>query len=215
MNAFHNVVVLSILSLLCLLPILTVSTARSTTGPPAEFFPIPKPRHSQGAWIPRSQGREASALSSTFSTGSLRKRTPPDFNYSSVRMRLISFTYAGLLTPVVSAAKALEIFYSSIALKAAGPWQAEPQSDTIAIEDGPFRLTLASIGDTIPWDIVKTMAERLWQCASLGFTDMFDAMYMDDSGQVALTISLRLVEGSSSSSDTDFRDGSVPSVISP
>lgn len=217
MNAFHNILALLLFSLVCLLPILTVSTARSTTGPPADYFPIPKPRNLQGAWIPRSHGREASALSSRFSTDSLRQRTPPGFTPTVVRMRMIKFTRAGLITPVVTAAKALEDFYSSIAIRAAGVWQTEPQSDSLSIEDGPFRLTFASIGDTIPWDVVKNMADRLWHCAALGFSDLFDAIYMDDTGQVAVSISLRLTDGSSSSSDTgsQFREGSVPSVISP
>ena len=75
----------------------------------------------------------------------------------------------------------------------------------------------SSTGDSIPWDFVKTLAERLWRCASLGFTDTFDAIYMDDLGQVAVSVSLRLTDGSSSSSDSDFqlREGSVPSVTSP
>ena len=73
------------------------------------------------------------------------------------------------------------------------------------------------MGDPIPWDFVKTLADRLWHCASLGFTNLFDAIYMDDLGQVAVSISLRLTDGSSSSSDTEFqlREGSVPSVTSP
>ena len=72
----------------------------------------------------------------------------------------------------------------------------------------------SSMGDSIPWDVVKMLAERLWYCASLGFTNLFDAVYMDDLGQVALSLSLRLTDASSSSSDTEFqlREGSVPSV---
>lgn len=215
MSAIHKVVGLFLLSLLCVAPILTISAARSRTGPPAELFPLPRSRHLQGAWIPRSHGRQASVLASISRTGSLRKRTPPGSNNPSVTMRMISLTYAGLILPVDSAARALEDFYSSIALKAAGVWQSSPPSYNLAIEDGPFRLTFASMGDTIPWDNVKLLADRLWQCASLGLTNTFDAMYMDDAGQIAVSVSLRLIEGSSSSSGTDFREGSVPSVVSP
>ena len=59
------------------------------------------------------------------------------------------------------------------------------------------------------------MADKLWECACLGLTDLFDAVFMDDDGQVGVSISLRLSDGSSSSSGTDFREGSVPSVTSP
>ena len=132
-----------------------------------------------------------------------------------IKMKMITFTRVGLLTPVAAAARALEDFYSSIAIKAAGVWQAEPQTDNFSIEEGSLRLTFSCIGDTIPWNFVKAMADKLWECACLGLTDLFDAVFMDDDGQVGVSISLRLSDGSSSSSGTDFREGSVPSVTSP
>lgn len=71
-----------------------------------------------------------------------------------------------------------------------------------------------SIGDTIPWSFVKQIADRLWECAALGMTDLFDVAYIDDVGEIAVSVSLRLAD-SSSSSGTEFREGSVPSVTSP
>lgn len=213
MNAFYNKLALSLFSLICLLSIVPVSTARSITEPSVGLPPAPG---LQNAWTPRSLKWETPALS-RFRTGPLGRRTPPGLAYPVIKMKMMTYTTVGLITPVISAARALEDFYSSIAIKAAGVWQAEPRTDHFSIEDGPFRLTFSSMGDSIPWDFVQTFAERLWRCASLGLTNVFDAMFMDDLGQAAVSISLRLIDGSSSSSDTVFqmREGSVPSVTSP
>lgn len=146
----------------------------------------------------------------------MEKRTPPGYDPTKIRMNMMTFTRVGLITPIVSAARALEEFYSSIAIRAAGAWTAEPVSENFSIQEGNFRLTFSSIGDPIPWTFVKDMAEKLWESACLGMADLFDVMYMDDAGQIAVSISLRLADGaSSSSSGTDFREGSVPSVTSP
>ena len=128
---------------------------------------------------------------------------------------MLTYTTVGLITPVTSAAKALEEFYSSIAIKAGGAWQTQPQTDNFSIDEGNFRLAFSCMGDTIPWDFVKTIAERLWESACLGLANLFDVIYMDDSGRIAVSVSLRLAEGGSSSSGTDYREGSVPSVTSP
>ena len=128
---------------------------------------------------------------------------------------MLAFTTTGLIAPIASAARALEEFYSSIAINAAGPWQANPRSKSFSIQQGSFQLALRSTGDAIPWDFVKTIAERLWECACLGMTDLFEAMYMDDAGQVAVTVALRLADDGSSSSDTFYREGSVETVTSP
>lgn len=128
---------------------------------------------------------------------------------------MMSFTTVSLLMPVATAARALEAFYSAIAIKAAGLWAAEPQLENFSIQEGEFRLTFSSIGDSIPWTLVKEIAERLWQCACLGMAQLFDVMYMDDAGSVAVSISLRLVDDSSSSSGSQYREGSVPSITSP
>ena len=60
---------------------------------------------------------------------------------------------------------------------------------------------------------MREMAETLWEAAARGFTDLFDATYADNAGKVMVMVSLRLVDPtSSSSSGTDWREGSVPSV---
>ena len=128
---------------------------------------------------------------------------------------MLTLTKIGLIAPIASAARALEDFYSSIALQAAGPWQAEPRSENFSIQEGSFQLSFRSTGDTIPWDFVKEMAERLWECACLGLTHLFDAMYIDEVGQVVVSISLRLADESSSSSGGYYREGSIESVTSP
>ena len=132
-------------------------------------------------------------------------------------MKMFKYTALGSILPIVSAARALEEFYSSIVERAAGPWQLVPQTEFFSIQEGNFSLMFASMGDTIPWDFVKDLAEKLLLSARLGMANMFDVLYMDDTGQIAVNIALRLVDesGSFSSSGSDYREGSVPSVVSP
>ena len=151
-----------------------------------------------------------------------RKRTPPGSTSPSVfRLKLITYQTLGLITPIAGAARALEEFYSSIAVKAAGVWQGEPRQYEFAILQGDFRLSFKSLGDAIPWSFVQEMAERGWECASRGLTDVFEVIYMDEAAQIAVSVSLGLVDGSStgsgsgSGSGSDYREGSVPSVTSP
>lgn len=216
MNTFHNTLALFLFPLICLLPLITLSTARPSVKPPSGFFPISQPAQSQSVWTPRSHGRDTRALSSMVRASLSEKRTPPGFDSPvTVKIKMMTYTTVGLITPVASAARALEDFYSSIAIKAGGVWQTEPTTDNFSIEEGNFRLGFSAIGDTIPWSFVKAMAERLWETACLGLTDLFDIIYMDDAGQIAVSVSLRLADGGSSSSGTDYREGSVPSVTSP
>ena len=218
MNTFHNALVLFLFSLTSLLPAVPFSTARPTVEPPRGSLSIPQSPEFQGLWThhTRGRGRNSRVPFATIRATSMEKRTPPGYNPSTVKMNMMTFTRVGFITPIVSAARALEDFYSSIAIRAAGAWAEEPVSENFSIQEGNFRLTFSSIGDPIPWNFVKDMAEKLWECACLGMADLFDVMYMDDAGQVAVSISLRLADGaSSSSSGTDFREGSVPSVTSP
>ena len=82
-------------------------------------------------------------------------------------------------------------------------------------------LEFKCIGDSIPWSFVKEMADRLWEIACLGATDLFEAVYQDGAGKIAVAVSLKLLEGDSSSASVDsefsasYREGSVPSVGSP
>lgn len=215
MNKFLDALHLFLFSLTCLIPLVAHSTARPTIVPTSGFFPTPKTPQLQGVWNPRSPTRNTRMLSPRVEANVFEKRTPPGFTSPAVvKMKMITYQTVGMITPIASAAKALEDFYSSIAVKAAGAWEAEPTTDNFAIEEGGFRLAFTSMGDTIPWSFVKTFADRLWESACLGLTSLFDVMYMDDAGQVAVSISLRLIEGSSSDS-TEYREGSVPSVTSP
>ena len=74
------------------------------------------------------------------------------------------------------------------------------------------------MGDVIPWNFVTDLANLLWECACMGLTDLFEAIYTDEGQSVAVSVALRLVEGDGSSGSgssgftADYREGSVPSV---
>ena len=130
---------------------------------------------------------------------------------------MFHFQKIGLLTPVVSAAKAMEGFYHSVASKAAGEWQATPNLAQVVIQEGRLQLSFLCTGDTIPWNFVKNTALRLYEAATLGFTDLFEAIYMDEAGSVVVTVAVKVTDALSSSggSTSDYREGSVPSVSFP
>lgn len=147
----------------------------------------------------------------------IEQRTYPRLSSAKVQMRMVTFETVVAMAPVTNAAKFLESFYSSIAINAAGAWQALPQRDSFRIIEGPFALSFTCLGDTIPWSFVKDMADRLWECTCLGMSQLFDAVFVTDARDIAVAVSLTLMEGdgSSQSSGTEYREGSVPSVGSP
>ena len=132
-------------------------------------------------------------------------------------MSLVKFTKMGLLTPVVAAAQAMTNFYYSVALRAAGEWASVPESDRLVIQEGQLQLSFRSTGDAVPWHFVKQIALILYEAATLGLTDLFDAIYVDQGGTVAVTVSMKIADAltSSDGSTQDYREGSVPSVSFP
>lgn len=214
---FHDISAFFLFSLVCSVPFIGISTARPNVDSSDGIPQFSQPVRTQGVRTPRSHGRNTRALPARVGTSSFQKRMDPSSNLGIITLKRLKFQSLGMILPVTTAARVLEDFYSSIALKAAGDWQALPRRYDINIQEGHFSLTLASIGDAIPWDFVKALANQLWECAALGIAELFDLVYMNDAGNVAVSISLRLLdgEGSSSDSNTNFREGSVPSVGSP
>lgn len=120
----------------------------------------------------------------------------------------------------------LENLFMSVATQAdpqRGEWAKQVPTNELNIKYGMLRLSFRCIGDTIPWTFVKGFAENLWEAAALGLADLFETVYQDPSGRVAVQISLTLANeaveavgsGSGSGSDQDFwREGSWDSVQS-
>ena len=219
MHRYHNVLTLLLYPLICLPLLATLSTTNPIIHPPGASFPISQSPSLQSKWNPRSPGRTDLPLSGV-KLDLLEKRVPPVPLFNDphpARLSLFHFSKVGLVTPVVAAAKAMEGFYYSVAAKAAGEWQARPFLDRVVIQEGRLQLSFLCTGDTIPWDFVKSTAMRLYEAAALGLTDLFEAVYMDDAGTVAVTVSLKITDALSSSggSTSDYREGSVPSVSFP
>lgn len=145
-----------------------------------------------------------------------QKRTGPGLNVRNLKMKMIAFRSFGVIIPIANAARALEEFYAGISNQAATEWAHTPQEDSLLIKEGAFQLSLFSFGDTIPWTFVKDLAHRLWESARLGLADVFEALYMEETQNIGVQITLRVVEGSSSSDSAwDYREGSVESITSP
>lgn len=131
------------------------------------------------------------------------------------KVHMVKFTKFDLITPVAVAARALEDFYAGIAKNAGSVWAPYPWMNQFAVEEGNFRLNFKCVGDTIPWTFVKGVAERLWEAACLGATDIFEAIYMDDTQRIGVRIWLELLDDSSQGSNGAGREPSPDSVTSP
>ena len=122
------------------------------------------------------------------------------------------------MTPITQAAKLLEGFFSSIAINAdpnGGKWSTLPQESVFAIQEGRFGLAFDFIGDTIPWSFVKEFADRMGEAALLGFPHLFETVFRNAAGTIAVKITLSLIEDSAgSNSPHDWREGNVPSMNS-
>ncbi|CAF9938607.1 MAG: hypothetical protein HETSPECPRED_001127 [Heterodermia speciosa] len=145
------------------------------------------------------------------------KRMMPGITPIVRQLKLNMFHFVSIrpIVPIHKAALFLEDFYAQVALSAGGVWSQSPRRYNFAIREGNFELTFRSLGDSIPWEVVKDLAERLWECAVMGLTDLFEAAYSDETGKIALKVTMSIVDASLSSSDDDFREGSVPSVNGP
>lgn len=220
MSTSRRISALFFLSAICFLSLIGVSTPRPTVEPPlSQLQWITQPRQMQGLWTPHSHGQDKEAPPLRVGASMSEKRTIPNHNHNHrlVAMKIIGFQSMGIIYPIASAAKVLEDFYSSIAIKASTVWQTEPRRDFLTMDQGPFRLTITSIGDTVSWEYVQGVADSLWESAALGMAEFFQAFYADDSGRVAAAVSLKFIDGAESNSgysvgSSDWREGSVPSV---
>ena len=144
------------------------------------------------------------------------RRPPPP---ARSMMRAINVQAVAQVLPITVAAQFLQNFYSTIAIKASGEWLSQPESDRLVFTSGPFQLTFSSVGASIPWTFVKRMADMLREFACLGWTNLFDAYFVDVITEtIGIALSLRFAneDGSwSSVGSTNTREGSVPSVGSP
>ncbi|MCJ1460665.1 hypothetical protein MMC28_011047 [Mycoblastus sanguinarius] len=151
---------------------------------------------------------------SKLASDTLHGRMMPGLTPIITKIRMRSFQKIASILPIATAARNLEEFYSAISTKARNEWAQMPQKDSFDIIEGNFHLSFFCLGDTIPWSFVSDIADRLWETAALGMANLFEVIYMDDAAQVGVHVVLRLVEGSSSSSE-GYREGSVPSVTGP
>ena len=149
------------------------------------------------------------------SAGSIHKRMMPNFSRNTGLVHRVSFTSFSLITPIATAARALEEFYAEVAVKASTIWATLPQRQAMNLQLGHFRLNFQCVGDTIPWNFVKQLADSLWECACHQFTDLFEVIYMDSLQKIAVKVWLEIVEHSSGDSNDGVREGSVPSITSP
>ena len=133
----------------------------------------------------------------------------------NIKLHMIHFKSIRPIVPVVKASAFLNEFYTDIIISAQTSWALLPRRQYFTVRGGNFELVFYSFGDTIPWEVVSDLAQRLRQCAIIGATDLFEAVFTDDAAQIGLKVTMAIIDESLSSSDDDFREGSVPSVNGP
>lgn len=136
----------------------------------------------------------------------LKRRMMPGFTTVTRRIQLHNsgFTSFSIITPIAAAARALEDFYAQLAIKASTVWITEPERSAFSFRMGNFKLNFRCEGDTIPWRFVKDIAERLWECACLQFTELFEVVYSNPVENIVVTVWLELVERSPSPDECHF-----------
>lgn len=105
-----------------------------------------------------------------------------------------------------------EEFYQGIADAAQNEWALQPRLKGFMYSEGGFALAMQSWGDTIPWNFVFTMANRLWMCAAQGLPYLFDLAYSSPDGKILVSITLRLAAEAVSSLVDSNSVGSGPSI---
>lgn len=91
------------------------------------------------------------------------KRMMPGFTpiVNRLPMTIIQFRSVRPLIPVAKASELLMEFYGNIAHMAATAWPQMPRRSFFTVREGNFILSFNAVGDTIPWDTVQELAERL------------------------------------------------------
>ena len=149
---------------------------------------------------------ESYLLSHHIINSTLQSRMMPTIPTSPSRiiMRAMRFHSFDLLTPIASAALALEDFYSQLAIKASTVWSTEPEQPAFSFRMGAFKLSFRCQGDTIPWHFVKEFAEIMWELACHQCTEVFEIIYTDQLQRIFVTIWLEIVERSPSPDECHF-----------
>ena len=146
---------------------------------------------------------------------SLHKRMMPGFPRPGTNQMLMArFHVFAELAPIAAAARALEDFYAEVAVKASTVWATQPQLSQFSCELGNIRINFKCTGDTIPWSFVKELADRLWTCACLQLTGLFEVFYKSVDNRIAVKVWLEIITQSGSDSN-DYREDSPPSITSP
>lgn len=85
-----------------------------------------------------------------------------------------------------------EQFYQGIADAATHEWASRPRLMGFSYSEAGFTLAMQSWGDTIPWHVVATIANRCWMLAASGLPYLFDVAYTSPDGRIVVSITLRL-----------------------
>ncbi|MCJ1451352.1 hypothetical protein MMC28_001688 [Mycoblastus sanguinarius] len=112
-----------------------------------------------------------------------------------IGMKFLRRNSQSSIVPFVVGAKALEVFWSSIAIDASvSDWTYEKPKALFTITEGALQATFSCLGQAVPWDFVVDFASQAAEAVARGWTDTFDAYYEQEGTGFAVLVSFRILE---------------------
>ncbi|KAL8799819.1 MAG: hypothetical protein Q9182_005614 [Xanthomendoza sp. 2 TL-2023] len=132
-------------------------------------------------------------------------------------MQKVLFKALASITPMPEVVHRLEELYINIIEACQDEWAKTPRMPGFYFSDDVFAFAMSCRGGVIPWEFVAEIADMLWESTARGSTVLFAMIYSSPNREVLINISLTLMQdetgsGTGGSTDTNWREGSVPSV---
>ncbi|KAL8820182.1 MAG: hypothetical protein Q9223_001541 [Gallowayella weberi] len=146
------------------------------------------------------------------------------FNKPILGMQKVMYTAFASITPLPQVIRRLEELYINIIEACMDEWAKTPRMPGFYFSDDVFAFAMSCQGGVIPWEFVQEVADMLWESTARGSTALFAMVYSSPNRDVLIKISLTLMQhqleaasgqpgtGTGGSTDTNWREGSVPSV---
>ena len=194
MSNAHNYCPARTMLLLKTTPLLTVSVIWSFMVAYSSSASLPHLKASSAStWSDHKESTRASIRNHPehFVRKPLSQIGPLDKRGNDLSLSLVSFEPLGFIVPVQAAARALEAFYTSIAINANGPWTSNTPRIWIKMTRGTIVLLMsATEGTTIPWDFVSWFALQMLRYTECGYTGTYTANYANPTMGNAIWVSL-------------------------
>ena len=96
--------------------------------------------------------------------------------------------------PTIASATALKGFWQTISMKALyNAWADETEQALLTMTEGILQATFSSLGRTVSWKFIQDFALEAAEAVQQGWTDTFDAYYVEKMTGVTVWVSFRVL----------------------